>query len=121
MLTKLPLGLTVSRDAFQFKLDTAYYGLPQVISIADDFIYVTWEDGSDHNANFMTFLKVTRQNGLKLNVIKIHHQTKEVKFFGLTFTADGHRPNDNKVKVVQGMMFLSILKKIQCFLRWLTT
>ena len=41
--TRLPIGITVSGDTFQRKLDAIYGNLPHTIGIADDMIVWGWE------------------------------------------------------------------------------
>ena len=75
--TILPFWLTLSGDFLLYKLNTAYNGLPGVIGIADDVTKCsTQKDGSYHDANFKAFLKITRQNGLKLNASKTHYRAE---------------------------------------------
>ena len=72
------MGLVVSSDEFQKKLNAVYNGKPGVTGIADDMIITgTSEEEHDHN-----FLQITRRNHLTLNGEKLQLKLKEVSFFG---------------------------------------
>ncbi len=44
---QLPFGITVSGDAFQWKLDNIYNPLPNMIGIADDIDIIIWGEDPD--------------------------------------------------------------------------
>ena len=64
--TRLTVGLVVTRDEFQKKLDAVYNGKPGVTGLTDDMI-ITGKSEEEHNHNFPNFLKITRSNHLRLN------------------------------------------------------
>ncbi len=107
----------MSGNAFQRKLDNIYNPLPNTIGIADDIII--WgenPDGTDHDRALMKFLEVTKANNLCINIDKIQYKTKEVTFFGETFTTTGHKPADEKVKAITEIPKPQDAKELQCFL-----
>ena len=66
---RLPLGITISGDAFQIKLDAIYSSLPNTTGIEDDMII--WgenPDFSNHDETLDRFMHVTRQNNLHLGI-----------------------------------------------------
>ena len=115
--TRVPFGITVSGDAFQRKIDSVYNGLNMTTGIADDMlIWGEKEDGSDHDQALTEFFKTTRENNLKLNFDKIQYKTTSVSFFGETYTTDGHKPSDDKVKAIVEMPTPKDVAAIQTFM-----
>ena len=113
----MPFGLTVAGDMFQRKMDVICNPLSNVIGIADDIII--WgdkEDGSDHDEALTTFLAAAKENGLKVNYKKVQYKTKEISFFGETFTTEGHKPDTAKVKAIREMETPTNVKELQTFL-----
>ena len=52
----------------------------------------------------------------KINFDKIQYKQKEVEFFGETYTTQGCKPSDTKVKVITEMANPENLKDLQTFL-----
>ena len=50
------------------------------------------------------------------NFDKIHYKQKEVEFFGVTYTTQGHKPSDTMVRVITEMPKPENLKDVQTFL-----
>ena len=64
---------------------------------------IIWDDkadGSDHDKHLTKCLQVTRQNNLKLNFDKLQFTMKQASFLLTTFTSDGCRPENDKIKVI---------------------
>ena len=70
----------------------------------------------EHDRNLTNFLNRAREHGLKIGAEKIQYKKTSVKFFGLQFTTDGHKPTDKKVQDVQMMPQPKNLKQLQSFL-----
>ena len=69
--------------------------------IADDIMVICYqEDEGDHDIAFTKLLETTKKNNIKLNFDKIQYKQKEVKFFGETYTTQGCKPSDTKVKAI---------------------
>ena len=61
-------------------------------------------------------METTKKNNIKLNFDKIQYKQKEVKFFGKTYTTQGCKPSDIKVKAIMEMPKPTTLKDVQTFL-----
>ncbi|KAL9954928.1 hypothetical protein ACROYT_G042516 [Oculina patagonica] len=99
---RLPFGLCVSSEIFQKHLHQELLGLPGVKCIADDvLIYGT--DDADHDSNLESFMKRCQVKGIKLNRTKLDYKCKEVPFHGHLLTAEGLKPDPQKVKAITEM------------------
>ena len=65
---------------------------------------------------FTQLLETAKKNNIKLNFDKIQYKQKEVEFFGETYTTQGCKPSDTKVKAITEMPRLVNLKDLQTFL-----
>ena len=95
--TRLLMGLVVSSDKLQKKLDTVYNAQPGVTGIVDDMI-ITGKSQEEHDHNFLNFLQITRSNHLRLNGEKVQFKLKEVSLFGHRWCRDGLDPDPKKIK-----------------------
>ncbi|XP_035658200.1 uncharacterized protein K02A2.6-like [Branchiostoma floridae] len=96
---RLPFGLKVSQDVFQRKIDETYKGCKGAIGIADD-IQVYGKTDNDHDFHLHEAMEKTRQAGIKLNASKCIIKESECKFFGMIYTAEGVKPDPEKVKAI---------------------
>ena len=113
----MPFGATVAGDFFQWKLDSVFLNLENVIIIADDIMVIGYqEDGWDHGKAFTQLLETMKKNNINLNFDKIQYKQKEVEFFGETYMTQGHKPSNAKVKDIKKMLKPTTLKDLQTFL-----
>ena len=85
--------------------------------IADDIMVIGYQkDEQDHDITFMKLLETIKKNNIKLNFNKIQYKQKEVEFFGKTYTTQGHKPSDTKVKAITEMSKPVNLKDLKTFL-----
>lgn len=113
--TRLPFGLTCSGDVFQEKMDMVFGRLEGLSGIADDtFVYGTGE--AQHDQHILTVLDTARENNVRFNPDKFQFKVKEASFFGLTWTPDGFRPGETKIKAIRDMPSPKNLTELQCFL-----
>ena len=61
----------------------------------DTFVYRCTEE--EHDRRLSAVFTRIEENGLKLNKARCHIKQKEVKYFGHTISADGVRPDPEKV------------------------
>ena len=113
----MPSRATVASDIFQRKLDSIFLHLENDMIIADDIMVIgCQEDEQDHDIAFTKLLETAKKNNIKLNFDKIQYKQKEVEFFGKTYTAQGLKPSDMKVKAITEMLKPTNLKDLQTFL-----
>ncbi|CAB4002393.1 Hypothetical predicted protein, partial [Paramuricea clavata] len=77
---RMPFGLRMSQDVFQFKIDETYRNCPGATGIADD-ITVHGRDESNHDLHLHDAMERTRMAGIKLNQEKCIIKTSECSFF----------------------------------------
>ena len=97
----MPFGTTVAGDVFQRKLDQCFGHLQNVIVIADDIMVVGKQPNhKDHNLALTKLLNTARECNVCLNYDKLQYKQKEVDFFGETYTVDGQKPAQSKIKTI---------------------
>lgn len=104
----MPFGISTAPEEFQRRQDQAVEGLAGVHSIVDDILVYgegdTEQDAiEDHDRKLVALLERCRERGLKLNRDKLRLRKKEVRFIGHLITADGLKPDPEKVKAVLEM------------------
>ena len=89
---KMPFGLRMSQDIFQFKIDETYRDCQGAIGIADD-VTVYGKNEKEHDLHLHETMERTRKAGIKLNDEKCVIKTKECNFFGMLYIPDDVKPN----------------------------
>ena len=112
---RLPFGLRMSQDIFQFKIDETYRNCLGAIGIADD-ITVYGKSDKEHDLHLHETMERTRKAGIKLNEEKCVVKTKECNFYGMLYTPDGVKPNPDKVRAIEEMGTPKDKKELHTFL-----
>ena len=99
---RMPFGLRMSQDVFQRKMDEIYGSCEGAIGIADD-ITVHGNGEKAHDLHLHEAMERTRQANVCLNYEKISVKKPSVKFFGNMYTADGAKPDPDKVAAIQAL------------------
>ena len=87
-----------------------------MIVIADDIMVVgKQQNHRDHDQALTTLLETARKCDVRLNYDKLQYK-KEVDFFGETYTNNGHRPVQSKVKAITEMPASTCKKQVQSFI-----
>ena len=116
---RLPFGLICAQDIFQRKMDEVFEGLDGVTPLVDDVI-ITGKTREEHDANLHAALTRASDKNLKLNPDKLTVGAREVKFFGHLLTADGLKPDPDKVKAIEEMPEPKDKKELQTMLGMIT-
>ena len=115
--TMMPFGATVVGDVFQRKLDQCFGHLQNVIVIADDIMIVGKQPNhKDHDIALTQLLNTARECNVCLRYDKLQYKQKEVDFFGETYTVDGQKTSQSKVKATQEMPLPQCKKQVQFFI-----
>ena len=110
-------GATVASDVFQRILHQCLGHLQNVIVITDDIMVIGKETNhKDHDLALTTLLNTARKCNIHLNCEKLQYKQKEVEFFGETYTVDGHKPVQSKIKAIQEMPAPQCKKQVQSFI-----
>ena len=99
---RMPFGLRMSQDIFQFKIDETYRDCLGAIGIADD-VTVYGKNDKEHDLHLHETMERTRQAGIKLKSEKCVIKTKECNFFGMLYTPDGVKPSPEKVRAIESL------------------
>ena len=109
----MPFGTTIAGDVFQRKLDQCFGHLQNIIVIANDIMVIGKQPNhKDHNQALTALLNTAR----KCNVYLNQYKQQEVEFFGETYTTDGHKPAQSKIKAIQEMLAPQCKKQVQSFI-----
>ena len=115
--TVMPFGATVAGDVFRCKLDQCFGHIPNVIVIADDIMVVSkMQNHRDHNQTLTTLFHIARECNVRLNYEKLQYKQTEVEFFRETYTVDGCKPAQSKVKAIVDMSPPNCKKQVQFFI-----
>ena len=71
---------------------------------------------SDHDKHPTEFFQVKRKHNLKLNKNKLQYKFKHACFFGVYFTSDDHKTENEDFKTINRVQQLTNVKALQCFL-----
>ena len=99
---RLPFGLCVSQDIFQYKIDETYGKCEGTIGISDD-ITCHGKGHKHHDYRLHAAMERTREANLCLNYDKITVKQPSVKFFGNIYSAEGVKADPDKVKAITEM------------------
>ena len=99
---RLPFGIKSSQDEFQFHIDQCFEGLSGVETIVDD-ILVYGRTKAEHDENLRKVLERSREKGIKLNADKLEVGLTEVHYFGNVLSAEGLKPDPQKVAAIRDM------------------
>ena len=115
--TVMPFGTTIASDVFQRKLNQCFGHLQNVIVIADNIMVVGKQPNhKDNNLAFTMLLTTARKCNVYLNYEKLQYKQKEFEFFGETYTLDGQKPAQDKIKAIQEMPHPQCKKQVQLFI-----
>ena len=113
----MPFGATVTGNVFQRKLDQCFGHLQNVIVIADDIMVIGKQPNhKDYDLALTKLLNTARKCNVWLNYEKLQYKQKEVEFFGGTYTIDGHKPVQSKIKAIQEMPAPQCKKQVESFI-----
>ena len=96
------------------KLDQCFGHLQNVIVIADDIMIVGKQPNHrDHDIVLTKLLNTARECNVHINYDKLQYKQTEVDFFGKTYTVDGRKPSQSKVRAIQEMPLPQCKKQVQ--------
>ena len=117
---RLPFGLNVSAEMFQKRLNQTLDRLDGLLTVHDDMVIYGVGDTedearSDHNAKLRCFLQRCREKGVKLNKKKLKLECNEINYLGHVITANGLKPDPDKVEAVRKMPKPDDVKAVRRF------
>ncbi|KAA0714109.1 Retrovirus-related Pol polyprotein from transposon opus [Triplophysa tibetana] len=96
---RLPFGISSASEVFQRAVVQMIEDLDGVINIVDDLL-VWGETVREHDARLKKLLQRAREYNLKLNKKKCQIRTSQIKYIGHVLTAEGLKPDEEKVRAV---------------------
>ena len=96
---RLPFGLASAPEPYQRVMSIICEGLAGVLNYFDDVV-VRGSTPEEHWRNLRAMLDTLRASGLRLNAKKCVMGVSELKFLGQVISADGIRPDPEKVKAI---------------------
>ncbi|XP_030578703.1 uncharacterized protein K02A2.6-like [Archocentrus centrarchus] len=115
---RMPMGISTAPEIFQRKLMQALDNMPGLYIIADDILITgqgeTEEEAEqDHDRKLKQFLDRCREKNIKLNADKFRLKQKETTYIGHRLTAEGLKPDPEKVRAVEQMPAPTDVKAVQ--------
>ena len=118
---RMPFGISSAPEEYQRRQQEILEGLKGVEVIADDILVIgsgTTDSDTvkDHDRNLKALLQRARESNLKLNKKKLKLRLHEVPYMGHLLTADGLKPDEEKIKAVKDMPKPASKQDVQRFL-----
>ena len=112
--TRLPFGIASAPEIYQREMDRLFAGIPVEI-IVDDFL-IHGDDQRDIDQKLKQVLDRSREVGLKFNPKKLKLRVPEVSYVGHLFSADGLKPDPEKIRAIKEMSPPTDKEGVQQFL-----
>ena len=113
---RLPMGLSVSPDIFQHKMDELLGDLPYVLIYIDDILIFTKGNVHDHLQHLDTVLGRMAEAKLQISLPKSHFFAKEAKYLGFLLSTEGIRPDPKKIKAIEALAVPTTRKQLRSFI-----
>lgn len=94
---RLPFGITSAPEIFQRQMSALLKGHDGVVVVMDD-ILVFGTTKEQHDKRLSAVLRTIKESGLKLNKQKCHFGKSEIQYFGHIISAEGMKPDPDKVR-----------------------
>lgn len=97
---RLPIGISVAADIFQYEVSKVFIDLPFVLVYFDDILLYTKGDYLDHLTKLQIVFNRLNQSNLQINLKKCPFAVDTVEYLGYTLTKAGFKPQLNKVSAI---------------------
>ncbi|CAG2232155.1 unnamed protein product [Mytilus edulis] len=116
--TKMPFGISPAPEYFQQFLEREIENLPGVRTVADDIIIYgegqTIENATlDHDRKLKALLDRCRERNIKINREKLVLRATEMPYIGHLLTAEGVKPDPEKIAAIVNMEKPTDVKGVQ--------
>lgn len=96
---RLPFGISSALEVFQRAVAQTIEDLDGMINIVD-YLLVWGETVQEHDARLRKLLQRAREYNFKLSKKKCQIRTSQIKYVGRVLTAEGLKPDEEKVRAV---------------------
>ena len=96
------MGVKPAQGELTMALQPIFGHIPDVYLIHDDLV-IAAETQVKHNVALKAVLKGASEAGLTLNPSKCSYGVSEIRFWGIIFSADGVRPDPEKVDALNDL------------------
>ena len=100
----MPFGIGVASDVAQRMVDDNFSDIPGVLAVHDDIIIVG-KDTAEHDSALKRVLERARGRNIKFNRGKVQLRVNQVMYLGDIVTADGFKPDPEKIKAIINMPY----------------
>ena len=111
---RLPFGIKSASEVFQKAMDHLLEGYPCEVIVDDILVWGSTE--AEHDRNLLKVLDRIREINLKLKWDKCKFKVNEVGYVGHLLTAEGLKPDPEKVRAIVEMKIPENVKDLQRFL-----
>jgi hypothetical protein len=80
-------------------MDAILEKCPSATGITDD-VAVYGKDEAEHDTNLLNLMRVAREHGLVFNSPKFKIKVSEISFFGNIYSAEGVKPDPERVAAI---------------------
>ena len=101
-MRRLPFGISSAPEVFQKRNMQVFGDIDGVHIIFDDLI-IAASDDNEHDQILGKVLERARENGVRFNKSKVQLRLPEVKYLGHLLSANGVRPDPDKVIAIRDM------------------
>ena len=116
---RLPFGISSAPEVFQKWNENAFGDIPDVYVVFDDLIIAVNND-QEHDATLRRVLDRARELNIRFSKNKIQLKVDQVKYLGHILSADGIRPDPDKIKAIVDLKQPVDKKELLRFLGMLT-
>ena len=99
---RLAFGLNSAAEVFQRTMERVFGDIPNVHVFYDDLI-VAGKDEEEHNAALQKLLNRAEEENVKFNIDKLQLCVPEVAYVGKIISAQGIKPDPNKINAILEM------------------
>ena len=99
--TRLPFGISSVPEIYQSEMDKLFQGVP--VEIIEDDFFIHSKDQIDTDQKLRRVLARSREVGLKFNPKKVKLRVPEVSYVGHVFSAEGLKPDPDKIRPISEM------------------
>lgn len=112
---RLPFGIHSASEVFQVEVANIIAGLSDCVNLQDDII-IWGKTKEEHDSNLEKVMNRILESGLKLNREKCVFGVTEMTFLGHIVSADGVKPDPEKIKAIIKMDVPKSITELQRFL-----